>query len=113
MRFPCASAAISFNAAGEAAAPVALIAQSGAFAIVEERAFVPNGDGVDALVGFSEFPEAVGVHVDAEGAAVQLRCAQLDQFQQALVEAERVDVLFEAEDGLVGLGRNLFHVNSR
>jgi len=44
------------------------------------------------------------VHGDAEGAAVDLRCPDLDQFDQRLFDAGRIDIVLQAAERLDGVG---------
>ena len=48
----------------------------------EERRLPPGAKGVDPLLGFSLGPRLPSVHVDAVGAAIDLRCPDVDQVQQ-------------------------------
>jgi hypothetical protein len=57
-----------------------------ALLVVEERRFVPGRDSVEALLALAGPARDTRVHVDAVRAAVQDRCAQVDEFSRARVE---------------------------
>jgi hypothetical protein len=61
-----------------------------AFPVVEEGRFVPGGDSVEALLAPAGPTRDLRVLVDAVRAAVQDRCAQVDEFPQARVELDFV-----------------------
>jgi hypothetical protein len=56
--------------------------KSGALAVGEVRRLAPGGQGIEALFGLADRPCVLGVHVDAVGAAVQLRGANADELGQ-------------------------------
>src|SRR3977135_642583 len=57
--------------------------ERGALAIAEERRLPPGVEGVDALLGFAREARLLRVHVEAIGAAVDLRRADLDELEQS------------------------------
>ena len=63
-----------------------------ALALGEERRLVPDGDGVDPLGGLAGRGGVGAVHVDAVGAAVDLRGAQPHQVAQPGREADPVEL---------------------
>src|SRR5262245_5027426 len=52
--------------------------QSRTLTIVEERCFAPGVERVDSLLRFAGSAGILGMHVDAEGASVDLRGPDLD-----------------------------------
>src|SRR6202162_2763584 len=77
--------------------------QRGALARREVRGLRPGGEPVDTLLGLPDRARVLGMHVDAIGAAVELRGADPDQLAEL-----RVDL------GLVKLlGRGLVQVRHR
>src|SRR5450830_1021311 len=74
--------------------------QGCAFTFSEERCFAPDRHGVEAAFSFAGLAGIGGVHVDAEGAAVDQRDTQADQFQQGSFEAEFADHVFESNHAL-------------
>ena len=65
--------------------------QRRALALAVERRFIPGVEQIKPLFAFARGAQLLGVHVDAVGAAVDLRGAQLDQFQERMVEPAAVD----------------------
>src|SRR3954468_4608405 len=49
---------------------------------IEIRRIAPGGDGEEPSTSFACFPAHPRMAVDADAAAVDLACAQIDQFQQ-------------------------------
>src|SRR5689334_17914982 len=62
-------------------------AQSGALAIVITWGLTPGGQQVDPLLGLAFLARLRRVHIDAVGAAVDLRSTDLDELGEARVEA--------------------------
>ncbi|MCY1186050.1 hypothetical protein D9M73_268850 [compost metagenome] len=62
--------------------------QRSAFALGKERCFAPGCHGEQAARGFTALDRISSVHVDAEGAAVDLRGTQFDQFDQVLFQRQ-------------------------
>src|SRR6185437_4996623 len=60
--------------------------QGGAFAVGVERAFAPGIQRVEPLLALTDGAQIFPVHVDAVGAAVDLRGAQLDEMEQGLLQ---------------------------
>lgn len=81
--------------------------QGGALAWGEVRGFLPDAERLQALLGLAGLARVVGVHVHAVGAAVDLRGAQIDQFDQRTLQAGLGQGLLQAEHGGVGVGRGL------
>src|SRR5262249_41887464 len=81
----------------------------------EERGLPPDGHMVDAKLPLAVDLGLLHVHVDAEGAAVELRGADVDQVDQALLEAALLDELAHLEElsgklwGLLGVVDSLSH----
>src|SRR5258708_9652801 len=59
----------------------------------KERRLAPDRQRVDTLLGLADGPGVLGVHVDAVGAAVQLRRPDPDQLAQPRVESDLVELL--------------------
>ncbi|MNC79198.1 hypothetical protein D3C75_1316120 [compost metagenome] len=59
---------------------------------------------MQACLGFAGLARIIGVHVDAIGAAVDLRRAQADQLEQGGFQAGLAQGHFQANHGLVGFG---------
>ena len=59
--------------------------ESGTLGIGIERGLSPHGEQEESLVAFALRSCISAMHVDAIGAAVDLRCAQLDEFHQPRV----------------------------
>ena len=80
--------------------------ERGALALVEERALAPGGEREDAAVLLAGLLGVDGVHVDAEGAAVDLRGADAHELAQARLEAgarvERGDRAIDVARGAGG-----------
>ena len=78
--------------------------QHGAFAGIEQRRLAPHADKVGPLLAQPVAAGVPGVHVHAIGAAVDLRGPQLDQVNQAWLQAGLFDdVLVEGEHRLEGV----------
>jgi len=72
-----------------------------------ELGLVPSRDEVEALLGCAHRAGVLGVHVQAEGVAINLRRANLDQFQQLRLQAAIVQYTQAEEDeqdALLGSG---------
>src|SRR5205085_1215347 len=69
--------------------------ERGALSGCEERRLVPNGDGVDALLGLAGVTRLLRMYVHTVGAAIHIGCAQLDEMHQALLEARLPHVHLE------------------
>ena len=91
-------------------------AQRGALASGEERCLPPRRQGVQALLGLADGAGVLGVHVDAVGAAVELRGADADQLAQPVVDAGGVELLgdspVELDDGPVDAGSESLEVEA-
>ena len=72
--------------------------EGGALARREERGLAPDRDGVDALLGLAIGARILAVHVDAEGAAVGVRGAQLDELVEGRLEAGAAGVTMFANN---------------
>jgi hypothetical protein len=68
-----------------------------------DRCVMPRAQQIDALLGLAGLARVGGVHVEAIGAAVDLRGADLDQFEQAMLD-RRCDLERHVEPSL-HLGR--------
>src|SRR5580700_5949180 len=77
--------------------------QRGALARGEVRGLRPGRQPIDALFGLADRARVLGVHVDAVGAAVELRGADPDQFAELGVDLGLVEFL----------GRGLVQVRHR
>ena len=77
--------------------------QGGALALAVERRFLPGVEQIKPLLAFAGGAQLLGVHVDAVGAAVDLRGAQLDEFKQRMFEAAAVDKGMQLADGFGAL----------
>ena len=65
-----------------------------------------------AFVGFAELAGIARMHGQAKGAAIDLRGADLDEFEQFRVEAGLIDISLQRGDGLVGGGAYFDDINS-
>jgi hypothetical protein len=86
--------------------------ERGTFAFGEERSFTPGGDGVEPLLGFANGARVFGVHVEAVSASIDLRSAELYQFEQQRLEAALVNVLLHRGDSSVDFRIELLHADS-
>jgi hypothetical protein len=78
--------------------------QGGTLAGAEKAGFAPDAQAMQALLALAAVAGILAVHVDAEGAAIQLRGAQADQLQQRQLDIAAGQRLLQAEHGLVGGG---------
>lgn len=69
-----------------------------------ERSFAPGIEKVDALFRFAGKTCVFGVHVKAVAAAVELRGANVDEVNEAMVKAALHDKLPEAGEGYESFG---------
>lgn len=72
--------------------------EGGAFAFAVEGRFAPGADAIQALFAFAVGARVLGVHVYAVGAAVDLRSAQFDEFDQVAFKPRVSDIAFEFAD---------------
>ena len=82
--------------------------QDGAFFGGVKWRLAPGVEGVDALLAFSVLAGVAGVHVDAEGAAVDLGRPDIDQVFVGLFEAGMAEVVFQGNELAVTCGFCLF-----
>ncbi|SKT10195.1 Uncharacterised protein [Mycobacteroides abscessus subsp. abscessus] len=72
----------------------------------------PGVQQVDALLGLALLAGIVGMHIEAEGAVIELRGTDLDEFGEA-----GLDILGRGDTqrhhGLINLGRDLVHPDAR
>jgi hypothetical protein len=78
--------------------------EGGALARSEERGFAPGIQGVEALLGVAEGAGVNGMHINAIGAAIDLGSAKLDEVQELLLDGGRLEMFFEREHGVQGVG---------
>jgi hypothetical protein len=84
-----------------------------AFSIGKERRLAPGVEGVDTLLGFTVEPRVLRVHVDAIGAAVDLRRSDFDQLEEPPVEA-LLRFSRKIEHGAANAGADVFRdIDSR
>src|SRR6516225_8726887 len=76
--------------------------EKGALTLVIDGRLSPDAHEVDPLFAQSVVARFLRVHVDAIGASVDLRGAQLDEVDKALLKSGILNVLLEGGDGLVG-----------
>lgn len=69
-----------------------------AFFGCEEGSLLPGVKCVDALLGLAGFAGVAGMHIDTEGAAVDLRGPDLDEVFVGLGEAGSTEILFHGDD---------------
>src|SRR6185437_12617888 len=67
---------------------------------------------VQALLRFAAGACILGVHVEAVGAAIDLRDTRPHEFEQAMVESATARVALEGRHRLVGLGRGRPEIES-
>ena len=77
--------------------------EGGFFPVGEERRFAEGGEAIEALLGFAEMARFAGVHVQTEGAAVDLGNAQFDKRPKFGFD-QLGQVLMDAEENLIGVG---------
>jgi hypothetical protein len=82
------------------------------FAIAVERTFAPRRQAVKPLLSLTGGPGVLGVHVDAEGAPIDLRRAKLDQLDQRPLQARAVQVKLQRNQCLVTVGRDGLRVET-
>src|SRR5690606_8101608 len=73
----------------------------GALALGEERRLAPGAERVDALLGLAGCPRIFRVHVDAVGARVDLRGANLHELEQRRFEPTLADLRRQLAHGAV------------
>lgn len=83
------------------------VGEGGAFARGEEGGFAPDDEELEAFLGDGEFAGVGDVHLEAEGAAVDLGGADFDELEELVFEAAGGDDFAEGEEGGVGLGGEL------
>ena len=88
------------------------VGESGAFAIAVPRAFAPRVKRVEALFGFTYSAQVLPVHVEAVGASVDLRSAQLDQVQQGRFESGVMKELLQLQHGVIGAGCKMCEIEA-
>jgi len=81
--------------------------QGRALARREKRRFLPCRQGIEALFRFAARAGVDRVHVDAEGAVIDLRRAHLHQFEQLGIDVEMVRRLRQFQHRLIGFRRGL------
>jgi hypothetical protein len=64
------------------------------------------------LLALAVGAQLLGVHVDAMGAAVELRGSELDQLKQRMIEAAIAHEHVQAHHRLLGRGRRLAEIQS-
>ena len=74
--------------------------QRGALARRVVRRLAPRVEAVEPLFGLADRARILAVHVQAVGAAVDLRRAHPDEVEQFVIEARLTNLPFEAEHGL-------------
>src|SRR5690606_18429997 len=67
----------------------------------------PCIERVEPLLAFAQRAEVLPVHVDAVGAAVELRRTQTHQVQERRLQARLVEVLVHGIHGIVDAGRGV------
>src|SRR3569833_393111 len=91
--------------------------EGGALPCGEVRRLAPDGQGVETLFGLADRPGVLGVHVDAVGAAVELRGVDPDELPQARIEVDAVELggggLVETVHGAGEAGRVGVEVETR
>ena len=86
--------------------------ETGPLAIVEERRVAPGVERVEPLLGLARGTGVDSVHVDAVGAAVDLRRAQLQQVHERVIEAAGGEMLLEREHCLQRAPAELLIINA-
>ena len=86
--------------------------QGGALARRVAGRLAPGGQQVQALLVLAGGARVLAVHVQAEGAAVDLRDARLHQLQQRVIQPAAARVLLQPQHGGKALGRCLLVVQS-
>jgi hypothetical protein len=81
--------------------------QCGGYTVGVERRYPPRIQQVQVLLGFAVFAGILGMPVDAMGAAVDLRGAGLDQFDQRLLKAACLHLRFRCAQRFDGIRRGL------
>src|SRR5215472_12666937 len=74
-------------------------------ALAVERRLAPGVEQIEPLLVLAGCAQLLGVHVDAMGAAVDLRRPQLHQLEQAMLKAAAVDEGMQFGNRLGGRGR--------
>ena len=69
-----------------------------------ERRLPPGAQPVDPLLGLAEGARVLGVHVEAVGTAVDLRCADLHQLHQGVLESAGLHLALQREHRLAEAG---------
>ena len=82
------------------------------FAIGVDGRLAPGVQEIEALLGFSMLARVLGVHVDAERTAVDLRGPGLDQLDQRLFKTAALDLGFQRAERLDGVGRGPIEIHS-
>lgn len=75
--------------------------EGGAFSFGVKGRLAPGIQGIQALLGLAEGAGIFRMHVNAIGAAVDLRGAQLQQVELFVIEATGGEIFFEAEHGFL------------
>src|SRR5580765_546950 len=86
--------------------------QCGAFARIVESGFAPDAEAVQALLAFARRARFAQMQVDAVGAAVDLRDADLDEQAQLRIEPAALQIGTHVGERLHGLGRSLAMVEA-
>src|SRR6185437_10931861 len=76
------------------------------------RTFTPGIQRVQPLLAFSDRAQVFPVHIQTIGAAVDLRCSQLDQVEQRLFQATLVKILLEPYHHFVYAGGRLHEIDT-
>ncbi|MNY13827.1 hypothetical protein D3C86_1469790 [compost metagenome] len=86
--------------------------QRSAFTLGEKRRLAPGRHGEQTTRGFATLDRIGGVHVDAEGTAVDLRSAQLDQFNQVFFQRQLRHCGFQGDHRLEGVGAGRVEIDT-
>ena len=97
------AAAVVLDQPGHGLGPV----QRGAFALAVQAGFAPGLQAVDALPGLAMLAQIARMHVQAEGAAIELRHARLHEIHQDRAERRLGCGRADAGHGLIGLGSDV------
>src|ERR1035437_4307256 len=74
--------------------------ERGALAHVEERCLSPRAQRVEPLFGLARGARVLRMHVEAVGAAVELRRPRLHEFEQPMIKPGLARMAFEREHDL-------------
>ncbi|MNV38944.1 hypothetical protein D3C71_1305070 [compost metagenome] len=79
--------------------------QRGSFPRIEKVAVAPDHNGIQTPVAFAQAPCIHRVHIGAKGTAIELRSTNLDQVQQALLDAQAAGQGLHGDHGFHRFGR--------